>query len=100
MKKIENLVGIAVVLVLLYFFIFRVLDRIPILRLVLYLASIGTAIYFLYRFARRIAIVRMLLIFVITAVFIAGIIYGGMLGDFVETETVGSIICLSCMGIE
>jgi hypothetical protein len=41
-----------------------------------------------------------LILVLITALFIAGIIYGGMLGDFVETETVGSIMCLSCMGIE
>ncbi len=33
-------------------------------------------------------------------VFIAGIFYGGKLGDFIETESVGSVMCLSCMGIE
>lgn len=33
-------------------------------------------------------------------VFVAGIIYGGKLGDFVETESVASVMCLSCMGIE
>ncbi len=35
-----------------------------------------------------------------TAIFLASIIYGGMLGDFVETETVGSVMCLSCMGLQ
>jgi hypothetical protein len=40
------------------------------------------------------------IIYLITALFIAGIIYGGTLGDFEETENVGSLICLSCMGIE
>jgi hypothetical protein len=30
----------------------------------------------------------------------AGVYHGGKLGDFVETETVGSVMCLSCMGIE
>lgn len=41
-----------------------------------------------------------LIVIFATTLFIAGIIYGSMLGDFVETETVGSIMCLSCMGIE
>ena len=35
-----------------------------------------------------------------TTIFLAGIIYGGMLGDFVETESVGSVMCLSCMGLQ
>ncbi|MGB3480147.1 MAG: hypothetical protein WBB67_13435 [bacterium] len=35
-----------------------------------------------------------------TAIFLASIIYGGILGDFDETETVGSVMCLSCMGLE
>jgi len=35
-----------------------------------------------------------------TAIFLASIIYGGMLGDFVETESVGSVMCLSCMGLQ
>jgi hypothetical protein len=47
-----------------------------------------------------IKIIKKIIIFLITAGFIASIVYGGILGDFVETETVGSIICLSCMGIE
>jgi hypothetical protein len=46
------------------------------------------------------ALLKKLIIIIFTIVFAAGIIYGGMLGDFEETETVGSIICLSCMGIE
>lgn len=100
MRRLEDLVAIAVVIVLLFFFIFRIVDRIPILRVVLYFVSIITAIYFLYRFARRMAIVKMLLIFVITALFVASIIYGGMLGDFEETESVGSVMCLSCMGLQ
>jgi hypothetical protein len=40
------------------------------------------------------------LIILFTAIFLAGIIYGGILGDFVETESVGSVMCLSCMGLE
>ena len=35
-----------------------------------------------------------------TVVFIAGIIYGAILGDLVETESVGSVMCLSCMGLQ
>ena len=35
-----------------------------------------------------------------TAIFLAGIIYGGILGDFIETESVGSVMCLSCMGLQ
>lgn len=43
---------------------------------------------------------KLILIIICTIIFIAGIIYGGKIGDFIETETVGSIMCLSCMGIE
>lgn len=43
---------------------------------------------------------KIIVIIIAMIIFIAGIIYGGMLGDFIETETVGSIMCLSCMGIE
>jgi hypothetical protein len=46
------------------------------------------------KFAQRI------LVYIAVLVFIAAIIYGGTLGDFEETETVGSVMCLSCMGIE
>lgn len=43
---------------------------------------------------------KLILIIIFTVVFVAGIIYGGMLGDFEEIETVGSVMCLSCMGLE
>ncbi|MCK4250604.1 hypothetical protein KAX97_04125 [candidate division WOR-3 bacterium] len=43
---------------------------------------------------------KVILIIIFTIVFVAGIIYGGMLGDFEKIENVGSLICLSCMGIE
>ena len=43
---------------------------------------------------------RHIIIFLAFALFVAGIIYGGKLGDFEETESVGSVMCLSCMGIE
>lgn len=36
----------------------------------------------------------------VTLAFMSGIWYGGRIGDFIETETVGSVMCLSCMGIE
>lgn len=39
-------------------------------------------------------------IILVTIAFMSGIWYGGKVGDFVETETVGSVMCLSCMGIE
>jgi p-aminobenzoyl-glutamate transporter AbgT len=45
-------------------------------------------------------LIKKIIIFLVTALLIGGIIYGGMLGDFVETENVGSMLCLSCMGIE
>jgi len=35
-----------------------------------------------------------------TVIFLASIIYGGILGDFTETESVGSVMCLSCMGLQ
>ena len=45
-------------------------------------------------------LVKRVIIYAAVLIFIAGIIYGGTLGDFEETETVGSVMCLSCMGIE
>ena len=42
----------------------------------------------------------LIIIIFVTLVFVGGIWYGGKLGDFIETETVGSVMCLSCMGIE
>ena len=45
-------------------------------------------------------LVKRVIIYVAVLIFVAGIIYGGTLGDFEETETVGSVMCLSCMGIE
>lgn len=45
-------------------------------------------------------IVKRVIIYLAVLVFIAGIVYGGTLGDFEETESVGSVMCLSCMGIE
>ncbi|MEO0136088.1 MAG: hypothetical protein ABIL39_10570 [candidate division WOR-3 bacterium] len=43
---------------------------------------------------------RLVLIIVLLIVFIAGIIYGGKVGDFTETESVASVMCLSCMGLQ
>ncbi len=43
---------------------------------------------------------RMILVVILLVIFIAGIIYGGKVGDFTETETVGSVMCLSCMGLQ
>ncbi len=42
----------------------------------------------------------LIIILLVTLIFAGGIWYGGKLGDFIETETVGSVMCLSCMGIE
>ncbi|UCD20188.1 MAG: hypothetical protein JSU64_03355 [candidate division WOR-3 bacterium] len=43
----------------------------------------------------------MLIVMIIVTLAFAGCIwYGGKLGDFVETETVGSVMCLSCMGLQ
>lgn len=44
--------------------------------------------------------VFLIIIIIVTLFFAANIWYGGKLGDFIETETVGSVMCLSCMGIE
>ncbi|MGB9721810.1 MAG: hypothetical protein ACPL28_10070 [bacterium] len=43
---------------------------------------------------------RFILIIFLVILFIAGIIYGGKIGDFTETESVGSVMCLSCMGLQ
>jgi hypothetical protein len=45
---------------------------------------------------------KLLLIFmiIVTLAFVGSIWYGGKLGDFTETETVGSVMCLSCMGLQ
>ncbi|MGQ9464231.1 MAG: hypothetical protein ACUVQ3_00300 [bacterium] len=43
---------------------------------------------------------RLALVAILLLIFIAGIIYGGKIGDFTETETVGSVMCLSCMGLQ
>jgi hypothetical protein len=45
-------------------------------------------------------LVKRLIIYLAVFIFIAAVVYGGTLGDFEETETVGSVMCLSCMGIE
>lgn len=37
---------------------------------------------------------------IFTVVFIASIIYGALIGDLIETESVGSVMCLSCMGLQ
>jgi hypothetical protein len=37
---------------------------------------------------------------ILLAVFIYLIVHGGKLGDFTETRSVASVMCLSCMGIE
>jgi hypothetical protein len=42
----------------------------------------------------------LILMIIVTLVFMGSIWYGGKLGDFVETETVGSVMCLSCMGLQ
>jgi len=41
-----------------------------------------------------------IIILVVTLAFIGNIWYGGKLGDFIESETVGSVMCLSCMGLQ
>jgi len=43
---------------------------------------------------------RLILVVILLVILIAGIIYGGKVGDFTETETVGSVMCLSCMGLQ
>jgi hypothetical protein len=43
---------------------------------------------------------RLALIIVVLAICIAGIIYGVKQGDHTETQSVGSVMCLSCMGLQ
>jgi hypothetical protein len=43
---------------------------------------------------------RLIISFILLAGFAYLIIEGGRLGDFNETESVASVMCLSCMGIE
>jgi len=43
---------------------------------------------------------KLIFVILLTAVFVASIVYGGRLGDFEEIESVGSVMCLSCMGLQ
>jgi hypothetical protein len=43
---------------------------------------------------------RLIIPVILLAVFAYLIVEGGRLGDFTETESVASVMCLSCMGIE
>ena len=43
---------------------------------------------------------RLIFAIFLFAVFVGLIVQGGRLGDFTETESVASVMCLSCMGIE
>jgi hypothetical protein len=43
---------------------------------------------------------RLIIPVILLAVFVYLIVKGGKLGDFTETESVASVMCLSCMGIE
>jgi len=43
---------------------------------------------------------RFIFIIILLVIFVLGIFYGGKLGDFTETESVGSVMCLSCMGLQ
>ncbi|MCX7785318.1 MAG: hypothetical protein N2201_03710 [candidate division WOR-3 bacterium] len=43
---------------------------------------------------------RLIIIIIILFISIAGIFYGVKKGEPVETETVGSVMCLSCMGLQ
>ncbi len=43
---------------------------------------------------------RFIFIILLIVIFIASIFYGGKLGDFTETESVASVMCLSCMGLQ
>ncbi len=43
---------------------------------------------------------RLLIIIIVLVICIAGIFYGAKQGDLIETESVGSVMCLSCMGLQ
>lgn len=44
--------------------------------------------------------IKLIIAVFVTLVFVGSIVYGGKLGDFGETESVGSVMCLSCMGLQ
>lgn len=43
---------------------------------------------------------RIIFAVIVGIIFIAAIIYGGKVDQFTEIESTGSVMCLSCMGIE
>lgn len=43
---------------------------------------------------------RLIFAIFLFAIFIGLIVKGGKVGDFTETQSVASVMCLSCMGIE
>lgn len=43
---------------------------------------------------------RVIFAIILAIIFVASIIYGGKLDQFSEIESTGSVMCLSCMGIE
>lgn len=44
--------------------------------------------------------IRVIIIIAILALCTTGLYYGAKKGDLIETESVGSVMCLSCMGLQ
>lgn len=43
---------------------------------------------------------RLIVIIILLLICFAGIFYGAKNGELIETEAVGSVMCLSCMGLQ
>lgn len=64
------------------------------------LSEIESLMYTLARVEKDLERLIHYVIILFTVIFVASVVYGAILGDFIEIETVGSVMCLSCMGLQ